>query len=63
MTEFVLMNLIPPIGGLNAAVGLILFQNTVPCLFEAATMGYPTVTKPCTRQSLMYQCTWASLQN
>lgn len=45
MAEFGLMNLIPPVG-LNAAVGLILFQATVPCLFEAANMGYLTATKP-----------------
>lgn len=56
MTEFGLMNPIPPIGGLNAAVEL-LFQSTVPCLFEAATMGYLAATKPCTRQSLTCQCT------
>ena len=52
MSDFGLMNPIPPISALNAAVGLILFQSTVSCLFEAATIDYLTPTKPCTRQSL-----------
>lgn len=52
MADFGLTNPIPPVGGLNAAVGLILFQSTVPCLFEAATIDYLTPAKPHTRQSL-----------
>jgi len=51
MTDFGLMN--PKyIGGYNAAIGLILFQSTVLCLFEAAAIDYQTPTKPHTRQSL-----------
>lgn len=52
MTDLGLMKLIPPIGGLIAAVGLILFPSTAPCLFEAATTDYITPTKPCTWQGL-----------